>query len=117
MQPCLSNYTIPRVVQLKTILPYCRRNAKIPVHSSPRRKLQKCAAHVLIRPIWFHLAAHVSCENFRWRQAKSVSENQALRIGILSFRIDSRADWCKNTVVCDESMMFGMMCYAITINF
>ena len=51
------------------------------------------------------------------RNAKSVSGNQALRIWILSFRIDSRADWCKNTVVCDESMMFGMMRYAITINF
>ena len=116
MQPCLSNYTIPRVVQLKTIVPYCRRNAKIPVHSSPHRKFQKFATRVLIRPIWFHLSAHVSCKNFRWRQAKSVSDNQALRIWILSFRIGSRADWCKNTVVCDESMMFGMMYYAITIN-
>ena len=29
---------------------YCRRNARFPVHSSPHRKFQKCAARVLIRP-------------------------------------------------------------------
>ena len=73
MQPCLSNYTIPRAIQLKTIVLYCRRNAKILVHGSPHRKFQKCAARVLIRPDWFHLSAHVSCENIRWRQVKSVS--------------------------------------------
>ena len=49
MQPCLSNYTIPRAVELKTIVLYCRRNARFPVHSSPPRKLQKCAARFLIR--------------------------------------------------------------------
>ena len=26
----------------------------------------------------FHYSAHVPCENFRWRQVKSMSENQAL---------------------------------------
>ena len=29
---------------------YCRRNAGCPMHSSPHRKFQKCAARVLIRP-------------------------------------------------------------------
>ena len=50
MQPCLSSHTLPRVIELKTIVLYCRRNARFPVHSSPPRKLQKCAAvQVLIR--------------------------------------------------------------------
>ena len=36
----------------------------------------------------------------------------------LVVRIDSRADWCKNTVVCDETMIFGMItCHAITNSF
>ena len=39
MQPCLSNYTIHRAVQLKTIVLYCRRNARFPVHTSPPKKL------------------------------------------------------------------------------
>ena len=43
------NYIIPRVVQLKKVVLYCRRNARFPVHSSPHRKFQKCAACVLIR--------------------------------------------------------------------
>ena len=38
MQPCLSNYTIPRAVQLKIIVLYCRRNAMFLVHTSPPRK-------------------------------------------------------------------------------
>ena len=50
MQPCLSNYTIPRVVQLKTIVLYCRRNARFPVHTSPPRKFSEFAACLLIRP-------------------------------------------------------------------
>ena len=50
MQPCLSNYTIPRVVELKTIVPYCRRKARFPVHGSPPRKFQECAARFLICP-------------------------------------------------------------------
>ena len=50
MQPCLSNYTIPRVAQLKKIVLYCRQNARFPVHSSPRRKFQKCTALVLVGP-------------------------------------------------------------------
>ena len=117
MQPCLSNYTILRAIQLKTIILYCRRNVKILVHSSPHRKFWKCEARVLTCPDWFHLSAHVSCENFRWRQVKSMSGSQALRIWILSFGIDSRADWCKNTVVCDETMIFGMItCHAIPNN-
>ena len=47
MQPCLSNYTIPRVVKLKTIVLYCRRNARFPLHTSPSRKSSECAAHIL----------------------------------------------------------------------
>ena len=50
MQLCLPNYTIPRVVQLKTIVLYCRRNARFPVHTSPPRKFSECAARCLIRP-------------------------------------------------------------------
>ena len=50
MQPCLSNYTIPRVVQLKTIVLYCRRNARFPVHTIPPRKFSECAARFFIRP-------------------------------------------------------------------
>ena len=50
MQPYLSNYTIARVVQLKTIVLYCRRNARFPVHTSPPRKFSACAARFLIRP-------------------------------------------------------------------
>ena len=50
MQPCLSNYTIPRTVQLKTIVLYCRRNARFLVHTSPPRKFSECAARFLIRP-------------------------------------------------------------------
>ena len=50
MQPCLSNYTIPRVVQLETIVLYCRRNSRFPVHTSPPRKFSECAARFLIRP-------------------------------------------------------------------
>ena len=52
MQLCLSNYTIPRAVQLETIVLYCRQNARFPVHSSPPKKFQKCAARFLIRPAW-----------------------------------------------------------------
>ena len=54
MQLCLSNYTIPRVVQLKKIVLCCRRNARFPMHSSPQRKFQKCTARVLIRPARSH---------------------------------------------------------------
>ena len=50
MQPCLSNYTIARAVQLETIVLYCRRNAKFLVHTSPPRKFSECAARFLIRP-------------------------------------------------------------------
>ena len=47
------------------------------------------------------------------REWKSGFKN--LNLGV---RIDSRADWCKNTVVCDETMIFGMKtCDAITNNF
>ena len=49
MQPCLSNSTVPRVVQLKTIVLYCRRNARFLVHTSPPRKFSECAARFLIR--------------------------------------------------------------------
>ena len=52
MQPCLFNYTIPRAVQLDTIVPYCRRNARFPVHTSPPRKFSECAARFLIRPLF-----------------------------------------------------------------
>ena len=52
LQPCLSNYTIPRVVQLKTIVLYCRRNARFLVHTSPPRKFSECAGRFLIRPDW-----------------------------------------------------------------
>ena len=48
MQPCLSNYTIPRVVELKTFVLYCRRNGRFPVHSSLPRKFQNCVALILI---------------------------------------------------------------------
>ena len=44
-----SDYTIPRVIQLKIIL-YCRRNARFHVPSSPYRNPQKCTARVLILP-------------------------------------------------------------------
>ena len=54
MQPCLSYYTIPRVVELETIVLYCRQNARFPVHTSPPRKFQKCAARFLIRPRQAH---------------------------------------------------------------
>ena len=47
LQPCLSNYTIPRVIQLKKIVLYCRQNARFPLHSSPHRKFQKCTALIL----------------------------------------------------------------------
>ena len=50
MQPCRSNYTIPRVVQLKTIVLYCRRNVRVPMHSSPPRKFSECASRFLIHP-------------------------------------------------------------------
>ena len=50
MQPCLSNYTIPRAVHLKTIVLYCRRNARLLVHTSPPRKCSECATHFLIHP-------------------------------------------------------------------
>ena len=50
MQPCLSNSTIPKVVQLKTIVLYCRRNARFLVHTSPPRKFSERAARFLIRP-------------------------------------------------------------------
>ena len=50
MQPCLSDYTISRVVQLKAIVLYCRRNARFPVHTCPPRKFSECAARFLIRP-------------------------------------------------------------------
>ena len=50
MQPCLSNYTIPRVVQLKTIVLYCRRNARFSVHTIPPKKFSECAARFLIHP-------------------------------------------------------------------
>ena len=43
-QPRLSNYTIPRVVQLETIVLYCRRNARYSVHTSPLRKFSECTA-------------------------------------------------------------------------
>ena len=49
MQPCLSNYTIPRVVGLKTIVLYCRQNARFPVHTNPPRKFSECA-RFLFRP-------------------------------------------------------------------
>ena len=52
MQRCLSNYTILRVVQLQTIVLYCRRNARFPVHTSPPRKFSECAARFLVRPDW-----------------------------------------------------------------
>ena len=63
MQPCLANYTIPRVFELKTIVLCCRRNARFPVHSSPPRKFQKCAARFLIRPD-FVTAAGCRCFDF-----------------------------------------------------
>ena len=31
-------------VELKTIVLYCKRNARFPVHGSPPRKFRKCAA-------------------------------------------------------------------------
>ena len=45
-----SDYTISRVVQLKAIVLYCRRNARFPVHTCPPRKFSECAARFLIRP-------------------------------------------------------------------
>ena len=54
MQPCLSNYTIHRVVQLKPIVLYCIRNARFPVHTSRPRKFSECAARFLIRPDYFN---------------------------------------------------------------
>ena len=62
MQPCLSNSTIPRAVQLKTIVLYCRRNARFLVHTSPPRKFSECAARFLIRP---------DCSN-HWRHVPSL---------------------------------------------
>ena len=50
MQPCLSDSTIPRAVQLKTIILYCRRHARFFLHSSPPRKFSECAARFLIHP-------------------------------------------------------------------
>ena len=50
MQPCLSNYRIPRVVQFKTIVLYCRQNERFPLHTSPGRKFSECAARFLIHP-------------------------------------------------------------------
>ena len=49
MQPCLSNYKIPRVVQLQTIVLCCRLNARFPVHTSSPRKFSVPAARFLIR--------------------------------------------------------------------
>ena len=50
MQPRLSDYTIPRVVELKTIVLLLQMKPRFPVHSSPPRKLKKCAARFLIGP-------------------------------------------------------------------
>ena len=50
MQACLSNSTVPRAVQLQTIVLYCRRNARFLMHTSPPRKFSECAARFLIRP-------------------------------------------------------------------
>ena len=50
MQPCLSNYTTPRVVQLQTNILHCRRNARCAVHTSPPRNFLECAARFFIRP-------------------------------------------------------------------
>ena len=50
MQPCLSNSTIPRAVQRKTIVLYCRRNTRFLMHTGPPRKFSECAACFLIRP-------------------------------------------------------------------
>ena len=44
------NYTIPRVIKRKTIVFYCRRNARFPVHTSPPKKCSECAARFLIGP-------------------------------------------------------------------
>ena len=57
MQSCLSNSTIPRAVQLKTIVLYCRRNSRFLVHTSPPRKFSECAARFLIRPARTHARA------------------------------------------------------------
>ena len=42
------NYTIPRVINLKTIVFYCRRNARFPVHTSPPRECSESAARFSI---------------------------------------------------------------------
>ena len=64
MQPCLSNYTIPGVVQLKTIVLYCRRNARFPVHTIPPRKFSECAARFLTRPPGSALVCHTGTDDF-----------------------------------------------------
>ena len=50
MQPYLSNYTIPRAVQLKTVVLHCRRNARFLVHTRPPRKFSEFVACFLILP-------------------------------------------------------------------
>ena len=63
----------------------------------------------LCRPL---LLAHLYAYN-KFRKLKGQQS-----INIYSNASDNWADWCKNTAVCDESIILGMiMCHTITNNF
>ena len=51
MTAAIKYSTIPRAVQLKTIVLYCRQYARFLVHTSPSRKFSECASRFLIRPV------------------------------------------------------------------
>ena len=42
----------------------------------------------------FHNSAHVKCEKFRWRQAKSVSGNQALGCDFVTSPLSALEQYC-----------------------
>ena len=58
MQPCLSNYTIPSVVELKTIVLYCRRNARFPCIAVLPENSKSAAARFFICPASHSCSAH-----------------------------------------------------------
>ena len=59
MQPCLSNYTIPRAVQLKTIVLYCRRKREISRAYQSSQKIFR-VRRPFFDPPSFHLTAVIS---------------------------------------------------------
>ena len=110
MQPCLSNYTISRVVQLKSNRTLLQTKREISRASSPPRKFSECAARFLIRPGLIQLLRNKD------RRQNSYSSRLEMigpyRRTVITGAVG--ADWPMNLLIDIACLCYKFMCHTRT---